>query len=168
LVWFACRLAARAAGRGIEASDAVLKLGVLLGVHTLMAAATAAAGSNPDVGLPPRAALTTLLSTESLIFAAFAITVTLALPSESGRSSFFTRGWFGGIVVLILAVIATAAFCALVATLDPTPPNGTNEWVRAVGVAVGICAQPLLAIPITVAAVKTKPAPIKSRGQSGG
>ncbi len=120
-----------------------------------------------NVGLPPRAALTTLLSTESLIFAAFAITVTLALPSEGGRSTFFTRGWFGGVVILILAVIATSAFHALVATLQPAPPHGWNAWARAVGVGVGICAQPLVAIPITVAAVKTKPGQIKAK-ESGG
>jgi hypothetical protein len=124
--------------------------------------------TNPDVGLPPRAALTTLLSTESLIFSAFSITVTLALPSEAGRSSFFTRGWFGGIVVIVLAIIATAAFHALVATLQPVPPSGWNAWVRAVGVGVGICAQPLLAIPITVAAVRTRPAPIGAEGPASG
>jgi membrane-bound metal-dependent hydrolase YbcI (DUF457 family) len=124
--------------------------------------------TNHDVGLPPRAALTTLLSTESLIFAAFAITVTLALPSEAGRSSFFTRGWFGAIVVIILAIIATAAFHALVATLQPVPPSGWNAWVRAAGVGVGICAQPLLAIPITVAAVRTRPAPISAEEPGGG
>lgn len=149
-------------------SDALARLDILLSVHALIAVTMAGSGSNPDVGLPPRAALTTLLSTESLIFAAFAITVTLALPSESGRSSFFTQGWFGGIVILILATIATGAFCALVATLDPLPPDGTNEWLRAIGVGVGICAQPLLAIPITVAAVRTKPPPPKSGNQDDG
>lgn len=114
-------------------------------------------GTNPDVGLPPRTALTTLLSTESLIFAAFAITVTLALPTAAGRSAFYTKGFFGGIVIVVLALVATAAFHALVATLRPIPPEGWNEWVRAVGLGIGICAQPLLAIPITVAAVKTRP-----------
>ena len=131
-------------------------------------AAAISEGTNPNVGLPPRAALTTLLSTESLIFSAFAITVTLALPSEGGRSIFLTRGWFGGAVILILAVIAAAAFHALVATLQPVPPHGWNAWVRAVGVGVGICAQPLLAIPITIAAVRTKSAAIKPKESSGG
>jgi hypothetical protein len=131
-------------------------------------AAAISEGANANVGLPPRAALTTLLSTESLIFAAFAITVTLALPSESGRSTFFTRGWFGGTVILILVVIATAAFHALVATLQPVPPHGWNAWVRAVGVGVGICAQPFLAIPITIAAVKTEPAAIKPKEPDDG
>jgi hypothetical protein len=118
-----------------------------------------------SVGLPPRAALTTLLTTESLIFAAFAITVSLALPSERGRSSFFTQGWFGWIVVGILTVIATAGLHALYATLQPAPPHGWNAWVRAVGLMVGIAAQPLLAIPITLAAIRTRPAPIRSEDE---
>jgi len=118
------------------------------------------------VGLTPRAALTTLLTTESLIFAAFAITVSLALPSDRGRSSFFTRGLFGWIVVAILAVIATAALHALYATLQPAPPHGWNAWVRAGGVALGITSQPLLAIPITLAAIKTRPAAIKTDGDA--
>lgn len=119
----------------------------------------ASAEASTNVGLPPRPALTALLTTESLIFAAFAITVTLALPSETGRSVFFTKGWFGGVVVLILTVIAVAGMHALYATLEPQPPEGWNAWVRTVGLGVGICAQPLLALPITIAAVKTMPAP---------
>jgi hypothetical protein len=71
-------------------------------------------------------------------------------------------------VIVILTVIAAAAFHALVATLQPVPPHGWNAWVRAVGVGVGICAQPLLAIPITVAAVKTRPAPIKPKESGSG
>lgn len=109
-----------------------------------------AAAPNQDVGLPPRAALTTLITVESLIFAAFAITVTLALPTDAGRSAFFTQGWFGGLVIVVLTVIAAAGMHALVATLEPAPPAGWNAWARAVGVAVGICAQPLLAVPITI------------------
>ncbi len=117
----------------------------------------AAAASNDDVGLPPRASLTTLLSTESLIFAAFSISATLALPTPSGRSKFFAQGRFAYLVVVALFVIAVAASFALYATLQPAPPHGANSWVRTVGLGVGIVVQPLAAFAIARAAKHTRP-----------
>jgi len=119
--------------------------------------ATASEAANNDVGLPPRASFTTLLTTESLIFAAFAISANLALPTPSGRSKFYAQGRFAYWVVAALFVIAISAGFALYATLEPAPPRGVNAWARTVGIVVGIAVQPLAALAIARAAKKTKP-----------
>jgi hypothetical protein len=123
----------------------------------VLAGAVALAAAAEDVGLPPRQSLTVLLTTESLIFAAFSVAATLALPTEAGRSRFFAQGRFAYLIVIALFAIAAAAMFALYATVQPELPNGVNAWVRVFGVAVGIAIQPFAAWTVASAAKKTKP-----------
>jgi hypothetical protein len=125
-------------------------------VGSFLAVLSVAAASD-DVGLPPRQSLVMLLTTESLIFAAFSISATLALPTPTGRALFFAQGRFAFSIVGVLAFIAVAGGFALCATLEPDPPAGINEWIRAAGIGVGIAAQPVLAWAVAKAAKDTKP-----------
>lgn len=105
-----------------------------------------------------------LLSTESLIFAAFSISATLALPTPSGRSLFFAKGWFAYLIVALLFAIAIAAGFALYATMQPDPPRGVNAWARVTGIALGIGAQPFAAWAVAHAARNTKPSFVAEEG----
>lgn len=119
--------------------------------------AVLAADQSQSVGLTPRDSLTLLLTTESLIFAAFSITATLALPTDTGRSLFYAQGRFAGLVVVLLAILAAASLSALRCTLEPDPPHGISEWFRAVAIGLAIVAQPILALLVARAATKTRP-----------
>lgn len=125
-------------------------------VSGLAAAILQAVASNDEVGFPPRQSVISLLTTESLIFAAFSISATLALPTAAGRSRFYAKGWFAYGVVAVLFVIAVSGGFALYATMQPDPPHGVNAWVRVVGLGVGIGVQPFLALAIARAAATTK------------
>lgn len=105
----------------------------------------AASHATDDVGLPPRAALTTALTVEGLLFAAFAVSYNLAQPKDGGRHPFFAQAGFGWLIVAVIAVVAASAGTAWWATFEPDWPKGGNEIVRAGGLALGIVMQPIFA-----------------------
>jgi hypothetical protein len=105
---------------------------------------TAAASVAP----PAKDSLTTALTIEGLIFAAFAFAVRLAEPSEQGRNPFFTEAWFGLLVVLVIAAAAVSAGAAWWATYEPLHLSGVNVWLRAGGLVPGIVAPPFFAAAI--------------------
>jgi hypothetical protein len=78
-----------------------------------------------------------LLTTESLLFAAFGIGVSLAAPTEFGRSRFFTKGY-----------LAVGAGAAWVEVFGHPWPEGLLAWLQAGALAAGIVFQPLLTLLI--------------------
>lgn len=136
----------------IRVRSVCCKLRLVLATLTTTAGMLAAASD--DVGLPPRSSLTTLLTTESLIFAAFSISATLSLPTAGGRRPFYSQGTFAYCIVAVLFAIATSACFALYATLQPDSPHGVNEWIRAAGIGIGVVAQPFAALAIAMAMKK--------------
>jgi hypothetical protein len=108
-----------------------------------------AAQAASEIGLPPRQALTTSLTVEGLLFAAFSVSYNLATTAkDGGRHPFFARAWFGWLIVLVLLAVAASAASAWYATFKPDWPKSFGEQVRAFGLAAGIAAQPLFAAVI--------------------
>jgi hypothetical protein len=114
----------------------------------LTAAFVTAAQATDDVGLPPRAALTTALTVEGLLFAALSVSYTLAQPVRGGRNRFFAQGWFGWLIVVSFGCVAASALAAWWATFRPEWPDSINEYIRAIGLLVGIVVQPIVAVVI--------------------
>lgn len=108
----------------------------------------AASEATDDVGLPPRASLTVALTVEGLLFAAFAVSYSLAHPTEGGRHPFFAQAWFGWCIVITISAVAVSAGAAWWATFEADWPTETNEVLRAGGLALGIVAQPIFAAVI--------------------
>jgi len=106
--------------------------------------ATTTLPSSPP-GLSPSASLTTALTVEGLLFAAFSVSYQLAKPKQGGRNRFFTGAWFGWLIVAALTCVAVSAAASWWATFQPDWPDTTNEMLRAGGLAVGIVAQPIFA-----------------------
>ena len=89
-----------------------------------------------------------LLTTESLLFAAFGIGVSLAAPTEFGRSRFFTKGYLAWLVGLGLTAVAVGAGAAWVEVFGHPWPEGLLAWLQAGALAAGIVFQPLLTLLI--------------------
>lgn len=110
--------------------------------------ANAAQAAN-DVGLPPRQALTTSLTVEGLLFAAFGVSYNIATTAKAGgRHPFFGKAWFGWLIVLVILAVAASAGAAWYASFEPDWPNTLNEKVRAYGLLAGIVTQPFFAAVI--------------------
>jgi hypothetical protein len=115
----------------------------------LSAVASLAATTAAPSGLTPQQALTTSLTAESLLFAAFGVSYSLATtPRAGGRPVFFARGWFGGIIVAVLFVVAASGVSAWHATFARDWPNDGGEYIRTWGLFVAIVSQPFLAAAI--------------------
>jgi hypothetical protein len=95
--------------------------------------------------LEPKDVLANALVLESLIFVAFTFSYTLAQPVQGGRHPFFAQGWFGWVIVLVIAAVAAAAGAAWWQLYHPNWPDDPAEWVEAIGLALGIVAQPVFA-----------------------
>lgn len=101
-------------------------------------------------GLTPQQALTTSLTAESLMFAAFGVSYSLATtPRDGGRSIFFSRAWLGWAVVLVLVAVAASGVTAWHATFAGDWPNDTGEYIRTYGLLIAIVSQPVFALSST-------------------
>lgn len=130
------------------ASDVVGTMALMLGefLPPVLAQASNAAQVASEVGLPARQALTTSLTVEGLLFAAFGVSYNLATTAkDGGRHPFFSKAWFGWLIVLVLAAVAASAGSAWYATFEPDWPNTNGENIRAFGLLAGIVMQPIFA-----------------------
>ena len=89
--------------------------------------------------LSPTDALILLVTVESLLFAALAVSVALAAP--------FVRGpWLAWTITVVLAVISLGALmCWLELYAGSSWPCGFRAALTAIAILVGIAAQPLIA-----------------------
>jgi len=93
----------------------------------------------------PQESLSSALTIEGLLFAAFAFAVRFSEPSPKGRSAFFAQGWFGWLFVLAITATAVSAGASWWAAYEPTSLTGVNLWLRAGGLVLGIVGPPVFA-----------------------
>lgn len=99
-------------------------------------------------GLASADALPLLLTTESLLFAAFGVSVALTTPVEGGRSPIVASGKLAALIAMIIWVVAFGAASAWIGVyIDPTP-CGFSTVVQALCLAGGIISQPVIATVI--------------------
>lgn len=103
------------------------------------------ASTAPPPGWVPKDALTVLLTTESLLFAAFGISITLAQETDEGRHPFVAKGRLAIVIALIITCVATGAATAWWDVFSPKWPTTWREEVQAGGIGAGIIGQPMLA-----------------------
>lgn len=100
-----------------------------------------------DVGLTPAVALAVLLSTESLLFAAFQFAVNLSDGGPRVRNWVISGPWLATIAVVALAVVAVGAGAAWFDLfLDAGFPTRIADQLVAGALATAIAIQPLLAL----------------------
>jgi hypothetical protein len=94
-------------------------------------------------GLSHAQALTTLLTVESLIFAALGVGVAVTASVPGGRSPYLAQGKLARRIALALTAVAFAAGTAWWQVfMEPSQPHGFFGWTQAVGVAIAVVAQP--------------------------
>jgi hypothetical protein len=99
--------------------------------------------------------LTTLLTVESLIFAALSVGITVTTPVAGGRSPYLATGRLARRIALTLTAVAFAAGLAWWQVFtEPAFPRGFFRWAEAVGVVVAIMAQPYFAWRLALGAKK--------------
>jgi hypothetical protein len=119
----------------------------------LLAAATTAG----DSGFSAAQSLTTLLTTESLLFAAFNAGVVLTAPSTTGRRITPQHAyWLAMGCVAVLGAVAAAGALAWWQVFGDDWPSSTFRAIEGLGIAVGILAQPIVA---TIIARSYRPIP---------
>jgi hypothetical protein len=102
-------------------------------------------GSAPS-GLSHTQALTTLLTVESLIFAALGIGIAVTAAVPGGRSPYLVKGKLARRIALTLTAVAVGAGTAWWQVfMRPVHPHGFPAWSQAVGVAIAVVAQPYFA-----------------------
>jgi hypothetical protein len=102
------------------------------------------ATQNPS--LDPSDALILLMTVESLLFAALAVAVTLAGPSELGGPPFVRGAKLAWSITGVLTVISLGALmCWLELYGGSNWPCGFRATLTALAILVGIAAQPLIA-----------------------
>jgi hypothetical protein len=108
--------------------------------HSVVAAATSSAP------FTSANALTTLLTTESLLFAAFNAGIVLTVPTATvrqitpGQAYALARG-----CVAVLALVAIAGAVAWCGVFADGWPHSPTRVVEGLGIAVGIAVQPVVA-----------------------
>lgn len=119
--------------------------------------ALVAAGKATAEGLPSTDALTTALTVEGLLLAAFAVSYSIATtPSRSGRSVFHARAWFGWLIVATIVAVAASGAAAWWHMYAPDLwPKTWNARAQMYGLALGIVLQPVFAAIINVEARRT-------------
>jgi hypothetical protein len=91
-------------------------------------------------------ALTSLLTVESLTFAAFGIGIAVTAAVPGGRSAYLMQGKLARRIALCLTAVATGAGTAWWEVfVEPDAPTGFFAWSQAGGIAVAIVAQPYFA-----------------------
>jgi hypothetical protein len=96
-------------------------------------------------GFTAAQSLTTLLTTESLLFAAFNAGVVLATPTASGRRITPTQAFLlAKGCVAVLAAVAIAGALAWWQVFGDGWPDSALRGIEGVGIAVGIVSQPIV------------------------
>lgn len=96
-------------------------------------------------------ALATLLTTESLLFAAFALAVNLTAPSKRVRAWVVPPAWLAAFAVLGLSFVATGAGVAWHGIFVVGGwPSAFPEQVIAASIAAAIAVQPCLALGLVL------------------
>jgi hypothetical protein len=99
-----------------------------------------------DTAFTAAQSLTTLLTTESLLFAAFNAGVVLATPVASGRRITPAQAYrLAKGSVAVLAAVAAAAALAWWQVFGDDWPDSTLRGIEGAGIAVGIISQPIVA-----------------------
>lgn len=110
-----------------------------------LAAATQVASNQDASGFTAAQSLTTLLTTESLLFAAFNAGVVLTAPAAGGRQITPTNAYrLAKACVLALAAVAVAAGFAWWQVFGDAWPDSHLRALEAIGIAVGITVQPII------------------------
>jgi hypothetical protein len=119
-------------------------------MDTIMLAAQPAGLSSTD-------ALTTALTVEGLLLAAFGVSYSIATtPTRGGRSIFHTRAWFGWLIVATIAAVAISGAAAWWHLYGADPwPKHWNARLQIYGLALGIVLQPVFAAIINWEARKS-------------
>lgn len=110
--------------------------------------------ASPTEALAAKEALSDALTIEGLLFVAFSLSYSLAGGKPGGRHPFFTQGWFGWLVVLVIAFLAAAAAAAWWEIFHDDWPDRWSETLTAFGLLVGIAVQPIFAFIINTQAAK--------------
>lgn len=103
--------------------------------------AVAPAAASTDVGT----ALTALLTTESLLFAALSVSVALSGETKSGRMLVSDPFKFGAAVALVISVVAIGAAFAWWGAFAGGWPDGLSAGVASAVLLVPILLEPLFA-----------------------
>lgn len=91
-------------------------------------------------------ALSILLTTESLLFAALSLTASLSAPGGRGARIPPRRGAIlGGLAVLILALVALGASLAWFQIVQNNAPTGVAQCIIVYCILIAIISQPILA-----------------------
>jgi len=101
-------------------------------------------------GLSPAESLTTAITMEGLLFAAFAVGTKLTEVTEEGRSPFFSQAWFGWCIVGVISIVAIAAFASWWEVFGTECVKSFGHLILGAGLALGIIAQPIFAAVINV------------------
>jgi hypothetical protein len=90
-------------------------------------------------------ALTLLLTVESLLITALAVAVSLTGSHSEGSAPFVVRGGLAAVIAASVTIVAVGAAAAwIVVYIDPTPV-GVAQWAEAIGIGVGVLAEPVFA-----------------------
>jgi hypothetical protein len=119
---------------------------VTAGLEALWSLVPVAAAPTTTSGLPDVQALTTLLTVESLTFAAFGIGFAVTVPVMGGRTPYLSTGRLARAIAIVLTLVAASAATAWWEVfMQPTAPRGLFAWAQALGIVVALVAQPYFA-----------------------
>src|SRR5438128_1164899 len=124
-------------------------------MHVIAQAVFTATTSPPTVqAFTAAQSLTLLLTTESLLFAAFNVGLAFALPVATERNISKTGAyWLAFFAAACLTFVASGAFVAWWQVFENHWPDGFLRPWEAVAAAVGICVQPVVSF-IAVQAIR--------------
>lgn len=99
-------------------------------------------------GLASADALPLLLTTESLLFAAFGVSVALTTPIEGGRPPIVASGKLAALITLVIWIIGLGATSAWLGVYTDPAPCGFSKVIQGLCLAGGIISQPVIATVI--------------------
>jgi hypothetical protein len=105
--------------------------------------------------LSPADSLMAAVTMEGLLFAAFSVGTKLTETTVEGRNPFYTQGWFGWSIVLVIGLVALAAGASWWEIFGSTCPANLGGFLLELGLALGIVTQPIFAAAINVESKKT-------------
>ena len=118
-------------------------------LNSFLIATGAAAATGADVGFSAAQSLTTLLTTESLLFAAFNAGVVLAAPATRPKNIAPANAYRLALgCVGVLAAVALAAALAWWQVFGDHWTGASLRTLEALGIAIGIVVQPIVALVV--------------------
>ena len=118
-------------------------------LFVLAAASLSPHPSASGTGLEPKDALTILLTAESLLFAAFGISVTLTAKTQTGLPAFLAQGYLAWWITLAITVVGVGAGAAWLAVYRDSWPDDVISWFICVAIAAGVVLEAFLAVLIS-------------------